>query len=57
MKEKINWIIPGVAIAALTIIEVVALLKGIDGTLLVLMVAAISGLAGWTIPTPAQLVK
>ena len=57
MTEKINWVVICTAIAALTIIEVVALCQGINGTLMVLMVATIAGLAGWITPTPAQIVK
>ena len=54
--EKINWKVICVAIAALTIIEVVALLHGINGTLMGLMIAAIAGLAGWQVPTPKQII-
>lgn len=43
------------AIASLTILESIALLKGIDGTLLMLVLAAIAGLAGWTFPQPKFL--
>jgi len=55
--EKINWKVLCTAIAGLTIIEVVALLNGINGTLMGLMIAAIAGLAGWQIPTPKQIMK
>ncbi len=55
MTEKINWLVIVVAIAALTTIEIVALCHGINGKLMTLMVAAIAGLAGWTIPTPKQI--
>ena len=37
------------AIGALTILEVVALLKGIDGTLLIIVVGSISGLGGFSL--------
>jgi len=37
------------AIVALTVLEVVALLKGIDGTLLIIVVGSISGLGGFTL--------
>ena len=38
-----------VAIAGLVILEGVALMKGIDGTLLSLVIAVIAGLAGYTV--------
>jgi len=38
------------AIAGLTLIEIVALFNGINGTLMTLVVGAIAGLAGWTAP-------
>ena len=38
------------AIAGLTIIEVYALSKGINGTLMIMIVAAVAGLAGWVSP-------
>ena len=40
---------PIVAIACITIIEIVALLKGINGVLFSLVIAAISGLGGYQI--------
>ena len=40
------------AIVGLTVIEVTALLAGINGTLMMMMIAAIAGLAGWIIPQP-----
>ena len=55
IKDKIDWRIIISAIVALTIIEVVALSKGINGTLLLLTMSAIAGLAGWIIPTPYSL--
>ena len=39
-----------VAIGAIAALEVVALLKGIDGILLTGAIAVIAGLAGWTAP-------
>ena len=47
MKDK--WIIIS-AIGAITIMECVALLKGIDGLLLTTVVAVVAGLAGWVSP-------
>ncbi len=49
-KEPIDWKIIIAAIAGLTIIEAIALLKGINGTLLIIMMSAISGLAGLSLP-------
>lgn len=37
------------AIVAITVLEIVALLKGIDGTLMATVVAAIAGLGGYTL--------
>lgn len=41
-----------IAIICLTILEVVALLKGIDGILLTSIAAIIAGLVGWSAPQP-----
>jgi len=41
-----------VAILGLTILEIVALLNGINGTMLRIVVILIAGLGGWVIPTP-----
>ena len=38
------------AIAAIVVCEVVALLKGFNGTLLTIVVAAIAALGGWAAP-------
>ena len=43
------------AIICLCILEIVALYMGIDGTLFTIVIAAIAGLAGWTIPQPKFL--
>lgn len=44
-----------VAIIALTLLELAALYRGINGTLLRWMIIAISGLAGLVIPTPNKI--
>lgn len=44
--NKNKWIVIA-AIAGITIMEVVALLKGINGALLTIVVGIIAGLAGW----------
>ena len=54
-KEKIDWRVIIAAIIALTIIEIYALSKGINGTLLLLVMSVIAGFAGWIIPTPYSL--
>ncbi len=41
-----------VAIMCITALEMMALWKGIDGTLLMLVIAVIAGAAGIMIPTP-----
>jgi len=46
---KMKAISPIIAIICITAIELVALFKGIDGKLLALAIAAISGLAGYKI--------
>jgi len=51
-KEKIDWKIIAAAIVVLGAVEVVALLKGINGTLLILVMTIIAGLAGWAMPQP-----
>ena len=52
MTTKIDWRIVIGAIVGLTAIEICALLKGVDGTLMTIIVAVIAGLAGWTLPAP-----
>ena len=42
-------------IVSLTILEVVALCKGIDGTLFTIIIAAVAGLGGLILPTPKFL--
>ncbi len=46
----VKWT-PVVAIACIAIIEIVALLKGINGVVFSLSIAAISGLGGYQIRT------
>ena len=38
------------AIAGIVFLETIALLKGINGTMFSLALAAVAGLAGWTAP-------
>jgi len=42
------------AIICLSILEVFAMFKGINGTFRTIIFATIAGLAGWTMPTPKQ---
>lgn len=39
---------PIIAIIAILILEAIALLKGVDGALMGIAIAAIGGLGGWT---------
>ena len=41
-----------IAIIGIVVLDSIALLNGIDGVLLMTALAAVAGLAGWTIPTP-----
>ena len=54
-QRKLDWRIVVAAIFVIGVIEVVALLKDVDGALLVLAVSAIAGLAGFVIPSPVKL--
>lgn len=47
MKERIILS----AIAAIVILEAIALLKGINGVLLTSVIATLAGIAGWAAPT------
>jgi len=47
---KINYKIVIYAICSITVLEIIALLKGIDGIILSTVIAAIAGLAGWVSP-------
>jgi len=51
---KIDWRIVIAGIAALTIIEVCALLQGIDGALLTLVIGIIGLAIGVVLPNPVQ---
>ena len=47
---EMNYKIVIAAIICLTAIEIVALFKGINGTLMTIVIGAIAGLAGWITP-------
>lgn len=53
--EKVDWRIVIGAMVCLTILEVIALLKGVNGTILALTMTMIAGLAGYLIKSPIQL--
>ncbi|MCJ7651252.1 MAG: hypothetical protein MUP85_21805 [Candidatus Lokiarchaeota archaeon] len=54
MKKKIDWRIVGIGLVCLTAIEIVALLNGIDGTLLATIVGIIGLTIGTVIPNPIK---
>jgi len=47
--QKVDWRIAAIAIVSITILESIALLKGIDGALFTLAVVAVAGIAGFKI--------
>lgn len=53
-QKKIDWRIVVAGIGGLTIIEVVALLNGINGVLLSTIVGIIALAIGFTIPNPIK---
>ena len=46
-----------IAIACITVLEAIAMYKGINGTLLTLSIATIAGLAGLKVKTPKFMEK
>lgn len=54
IKEIPNPRVVMSGIAGLVILEVVALMNGINGTMYSLVIAAIAGLAGWALPFPIR---
>lgn len=52
MKTKIDSKIIMMGIGCLTLLEIVALMNGINGTIFSLVVAVIAAAIGITIPTP-----
>jgi len=52
MKPKIPKDVLITAIIAITLMEIVALLIGINGVLLTTVLVIVAGLAGWTLPQP-----
>lgn len=45
-----DYRVVSIAILGITAIEIAALFNGINGAILTIAVAAIAGLAGWTMP-------
>ena len=45
--QKIDWRVASIAIGSITVLESIALLKGIDGALFTLAVIAVAGIAGF----------
>ena len=54
-QKKLDWRIVVAAMIIIGAIEITALLKDVNGALMVLTVAAIAGLAGYVIPSPVTL--
>ena len=54
-KINVNYKVIIAAIAALVVLEALALFKGINGTLFSLVIMLIAGLAGYVIPSPIKL--
>ena len=53
MRHK-HWIITVTAIVCITVLEAIALYRGIDGSLMATVIAALAGLGGYTL---AQVTK
>jgi hypothetical protein len=49
MKPTRHWLITIAAIVCITVLEAIALYKGVDGTLMATVVAALAGLGGYTL--------
>ena len=49
MKPTRHWLISVTAIVCITVLEAIALYKGVDGTLMATVVAALAGLGGYTL--------
>ena len=56
-KLRMDWRIVVTAILALTVLEIYALSRGINGILLTVIVGAICAIAGVAIPTPKVLFR
>jgi len=56
-KQKIDWRVLCVGLSCLTMLEMYALSKGINGTLLKIVLMIIATTIGISIPTPKGLMK
>ena len=50
MKQQVDKSVLIAAILGIAVVEIAALYNGLNGTLLTLALAAMAGLAGWTLP-------
>ena len=50
MIKKVDWRIVVAALTSITILEGIALFKGIDGVILTAVLMIIAGIAGWSAP-------
>ena len=55
MENKIDWRIVCCGLLSVTAMEIVALLKGINGWYLTIAIGIVAGAIGLTIPTPKIL--
>jgi len=53
----IDWKVICTALICITILESIALSKGINGTLLTVVIGALCGVIGWRIPMKPEEVK
>jgi hypothetical protein len=49
-KNKQELLLIGIAIVCLTVLEIVALMNGVNGKIYSIMIITIAGLAGWSMP-------
>ncbi len=54
MKSRNNFLVTITAILCITVLEAIALYKGIDGTLMATVIAALAGLGGYTLAKTTQ---
>ena len=50
MKKQVDKSVLIAAIFGIAVVEIAALFNGLNGTLLTLALAAMAGLAGWSLP-------
>jgi len=53
-NKDTKWQVVCAAILALTTIEIVALLNGVNGTFRMIVTMAIAGMAGFVLPSPLK---